>query len=60
MAAVSLFVLLLLPFVCEALPVPVYGRYQTCVILDTSEYHNPFNYTEVCIEIDSYEVMKWF
>ena len=37
--------------VVEASSVPVYGRFQTCVTSDAFKYHNPFNYTEVCVHI---------
>jgi hypothetical protein len=40
--------LLLLVYGAGAQSIPVYGRYQICVVADTcSQYRNPFNYTEV-------------
>ena len=41
------FVLFLVPLACEGQSVPLYGRYQTCVLADSFKYKNPFNYTEV-------------
>ena len=45
--SVALFLLFLLPIICDAQSVPVYGRFQTCVTLEESSYRNPFNYSEV-------------
>ncbi|CAI7995243.1 hypothetical protein GBAR_LOCUS1655, partial [Geodia barretti] len=45
--AVLFRILFLVVAVSETQSVPVYGRYETCVASQPSDYQNPFNYTEV-------------
>ena len=50
LSCVLVFLLSLAEVVEMQSSVPVYGRYETCVVSDQPlEYQNPFNYTEVLL-----------
>ena len=51
LSCVLVFLLSLAEVVEMQSSVPVYGRYETCVVSEPLEYQNPFNYTEVASEL---------